>query len=1060
MATNWTIQSNTKLAHLFEDAASPLQDSSSNNNDGVVNGTVSLHQPGKWGYGVRFSNQNNDYISFGSDASLDNLSQISICVYAYNVSFGTAGAASDAACIISKGYRSGALYLLQSGNLRWVEHNGNGSAYWDTTNGSVQTGIIQHYAVTFDRSDEAHLVTGPKIYVNGVQQTVVNNGVNPTAGGVRDDDSGQSFILGLDDAALQTGELDSYIDELLIYNGVLSAADISEIMNNGIDGSQGISGVTISVPLCSISAVIKDCTAVTNSPRVYLDTLSLASLAQPVQRNKVSLTVSVLAPTVSCGATVWAYNNTYRWWNFDEGSGSTSADSSGNGDTVTLVGSPSWVAGKLGYGINLNGTDQYATMSVSSAYSFPKNQVSFGCWIKTTRTAAQRIFALVKNSSASAFGLVMGFNSSGTAVNDGVMGLITRTATDTVNIIRDTVSIADGQWHHVGFVINGTNATLFVDGQSVNTTSTVDVTNTFSFSSSISARFGISPSDTQFFSGSIDSARLFNWPLSGGQVLDLYRITDRPSITATANTVTVQNIGISVGALGITASAKEQYFIGSSPYVVLDRYTGEKVAIQANFGGITQVIPGYTAGSSSSEPVVYDDQYGTGYYKIYTYNGMLSWESTSAAATTLIKLYDVSNLSNVYSLNILNDMEFLNLLTLISPSARTITSSTKAPTVLTNTAALATPSALTITATAQSVTSQGSTTYSGSLCTVTASTQAPTILTGNTISAGLVSLTATAQTATASTAGNVTVSASVLTITSTARTVTVSGEAFEALSVLAITSSVLAPTVLYGVTISPSTLTITSTAQSLSTGGTASVTLSLVSITSTARTATVTADGQVTPSTLTGSLSLVSPSLVGTAVVGVSATTVTSSVQPPTVSAAGNVSIGSNALTVTSSILSPSVQAIQNADAIATLLNLTLAQLAPSLSAGAGLVVLPTTVSVTSTAATTTVAFGVTLTPSAMSMTLAVGSVIIPLNVTISGGLVTITLTQYGVSTTAGTGTSIAVQALSMMSSYYGVTVSVQLLGFILRILSVHIQKKIESRIKFTGTRVGTRNVR
>jgi hypothetical protein len=47
-----------------------------------------------------------------------------------------------------------------------------------------------------------------------------------------------------------------------------------------------------------------------------------------------------------------------------------------------------------------------------------------------------------------------------------------------------------------------------------------------------------------------------------------------------------------------------------------------------------------------------------------------------------------------------------------------------------------------------------------------------------------------------------------------------------------------------------------------------------------------------------------------------------------------------------------------------------------------------------------------------------------------------------------------------MMSSYYGVTVSVQLLGFILRILSVHIQKKIESRIKFTGTRVGTRNVR
>ncbi|MBU6320946.1 hypothetical protein KGO04_00160 [Patescibacteria group bacterium] len=36
------------------------------------------------------------------------------------------------------------------------------------------------------------------------------------------------------------------------------------------------------------------------------------------------------------------------YWQFNEGSGSLAHDTSGAGNTGTLVGSPSWVAGKVG----------------------------------------------------------------------------------------------------------------------------------------------------------------------------------------------------------------------------------------------------------------------------------------------------------------------------------------------------------------------------------------------------------------------------------------------------------------------------------------------------------------------------------------------------------------------------------------------------------------------------------------------------------------------------------------------------------------------------------------
>ena len=51
--------------------------------------------------------------------------------------------------------------------------------------------------------------------------------------------------------------------------------------------------------------------------------------------------------------------NPIAWWKFDEGSGTSAQDSSGNGHTGTLFNGPAWVTGKYNSALSLDGVDDY-----------------------------------------------------------------------------------------------------------------------------------------------------------------------------------------------------------------------------------------------------------------------------------------------------------------------------------------------------------------------------------------------------------------------------------------------------------------------------------------------------------------------------------------------------------------------------------------------------------------------------------------------------------------------------------------------------------------------------
>src|SRR5204862_5079984 len=85
------------------------------------------------------------------------------------------------------------------------------------------------------------------------------------------------------------------------------------------------------------------------------------------------------------------------FWRFDDGSGTTVVDSSGNGQTLTLSASGAdWATGHAGGGLSVNGTSGYAGVvpfNGQALYSYPVLNLTFSAWIKPDPSAASLSFA-------------------------------------------------------------------------------------------------------------------------------------------------------------------------------------------------------------------------------------------------------------------------------------------------------------------------------------------------------------------------------------------------------------------------------------------------------------------------------------------------------------------------------------------------------------------------------------------------------------------------------------------------------------------------------------------
>lgn len=196
-------------------------------------------------------------------------------------------------------------------------------------------------------------------------------------------------------------------------------------------------------------------------------------------------------------------------WTFNEGSGLTAADSSGNNNDATLKSSAAWTPARCANGLSLDGNTAWADLgqiNISSA------GYTVAAWFKSTSLTQQTIFAAtVAGTDNHLMFLELGSDEQVHFTHRypaGSSGGVTISSTN-------TLSLSDGYWHFVAAVKSGTEMVLYVDGELA--AQSAESTEVVPSLDMVVGRSGKTLAQN-YFSGTIDEVHVFGMPLAARDV--------------------------------------------------------------------------------------------------------------------------------------------------------------------------------------------------------------------------------------------------------------------------------------------------------------------------------------------------------------------------------------------------------------------------------------------------------------------------------------------------------------------------------------------------------------
>jgi hypothetical protein len=201
-------------------------------------------------------------------------------------------------------------------------------------------------------------------------------------------------------------------------------------------------------------------------------------------------------------------------WLFNEGSGTTAADSSGNAYTATLENGAAWAAGRSGSSVLFDGTDDDVLLPADIVASL--SDFTIATWVYWTNTSKNwtRIFDFGTGT-----GRYMFLSPRG---SDGLARFsITTSGGNGEQRVLSTAALPGNQWVHVAVTLAGGTLTLYVNGAAVNSTTGLTL-----------APFRLGPTGQNWlgrsqyssdprFAGQIDDFRIYRGALAAAQVLAL-----------------------------------------------------------------------------------------------------------------------------------------------------------------------------------------------------------------------------------------------------------------------------------------------------------------------------------------------------------------------------------------------------------------------------------------------------------------------------------------------------------------------------------------------------------
>lgn len=191
------------------------------------------------------------------------------------------------------------------------------------------------------------------------------------------------------------------------------------------------------------------------------------------------------------------------YWPFDEGTGKTAEDVTGNGHHGKFAGAPKWVDGKFGTALEFDGEEDHVVVADDAALAIEEN-ITFMAWFSPGDVLTSRRL-MVKNNSIF---VIFDFGNK-----DSIDFLV---KPDNTFAESTTTDWKVGEWYHFAGTFDGKTMKVYVNGK---------------LEGEAANNVPIAPSDlelwiggddfgrpTDFFPGTIDEVRLYEKTLTEAEI--------------------------------------------------------------------------------------------------------------------------------------------------------------------------------------------------------------------------------------------------------------------------------------------------------------------------------------------------------------------------------------------------------------------------------------------------------------------------------------------------------------------------------------------------------------
>jgi hypothetical protein len=286
--------------------------------------------------------------------------------------------------------------------------------------------------------------------------------------------------------------------------GASPAAKTVSVTNTG--------GGTLDVTASDDAAWLTVTPASATAPATLTVTPSITGLAAGTYTATVTVTATTAGATgspktVAVTLTVSpASTNLVGAWGFDETTGTTAADSSGQNNPGTITGATHVAGGKFGGALSFNGTSNWVTVADANSLDLTTG-MTLEAWVQPTALGSLWRCVIMKEQPSNLIYALYAGDSTGRPAMD---------VFTTADIgFSGPTALGLNTWIHLAATYDGTTQRLYVNGVQVATKATTGAIKT----STGALRIGGDASwSNEWFAGLIDEVRVYNKALTAAEI--------------------------------------------------------------------------------------------------------------------------------------------------------------------------------------------------------------------------------------------------------------------------------------------------------------------------------------------------------------------------------------------------------------------------------------------------------------------------------------------------------------------------------------------------------------